>query len=301
MNGDIRDVAERLGARLKRVGPHEFAGPCPKCGGTDRFGINTRKDIWNCRGCGIGGDAISLARHVIDMGFAEAREFVTGEKVAATRQAKAPARPAKIDEDASERDKARWIWRQRRPIAGTVAEVYLRQARGYGGMIPSTLGYLPARGGYEPALIAAFGLCGEPEPGVLAIADADVNAVQLVKLRPDGSGKADVEPNKIIIGRGALGSPIVLAPMNDLLGLAIVEGLEDALSIHAATGLGAWASGGAGRMPALAPAVPDYVDFVTIVSDRDPAGIKGAGALAEGLRARGIEHTATFADGGRAA
>jgi hypothetical protein len=84
--------------------------------------------------------------------------------------------------------------------------------------------------------MAAFGMPIEPEPGVLAIADNAVMAVQLVKLRPDGSGKADIKPNKIIIGQGALGSPIVLAPPNDLLGLAITEGIDDALSIHEATG-----------------------------------------------------------------
>ena len=110
-----------------------------------------------------------------------------------------------------------------------------------------------------------------------------------MKLKPDGSGKADIEPNKIIIGKGALGSPIVLAPPNDLLGLAICEGVEDALSVHEATGLGTWASGGATRMPALAEAMPDYIDFVTVVADRDPAGVKG-GRLADWLRRRGIEH-----------
>ena len=73
----------------------------------------------------------------------------------------------------------------------------------------ATLAFLPARD-YPPALIAAFGLCSEPEPGVLAIAGADVKAVQLVKLKPDGSGKADLEPNKIIIGKGAVGSPSCL-------------------------------------------------------------------------------------------
>ena len=36
------------------------------------------------------------------------------------------------------------------------------------------------------------------------------------------------------------------------MGLGIAEGFEDALSIHQATGLGAWASGGASFMPKLA-------------------------------------------------
>jgi hypothetical protein len=125
-------------------------------------------------------------------------------------------------------------------------------------------------------------------------------AVQIIKLKPDGSGKADIEPNKIIVGRGALGAPIVLAPPNDLLGLAIAEGIEDALSIHASTGHGAWASGGATRMPALADTVPEYIDFVTIVADSDPSSVKGAIGLSDGLRRRGIEHAVTFLQGGGA-
>ena len=39
---DIMAVAEGLGAQLHRVGAAEWAGPCPRCGGTDRFGVNTR-------------------------------------------------------------------------------------------------------------------------------------------------------------------------------------------------------------------------------------------------------------------
>jgi hypothetical protein len=33
------DEAERRGIKLKRVGA-EHIGPCPKCGGDDRFAIN---------------------------------------------------------------------------------------------------------------------------------------------------------------------------------------------------------------------------------------------------------------------
>ena len=71
-----------------------------------------------------------------------------------------------------------------------------------------------------------------------AIADDAVMAVQLIKLRADGTGKADVEPSKVIIGRAALSSPVVLAPPNDLIGIAICEGLADS-SIHEAMDLGA--------------------------------------------------------------
>ena len=34
-------------------------GPCPVCGGTDRFSINIRKQVFRCRVCNIGGDVIA--------------------------------------------------------------------------------------------------------------------------------------------------------------------------------------------------------------------------------------------------
>jgi hypothetical protein len=62
---DILNLAERqFGAKLKKVTPTEWVGPCPKCG-TDRFSINTSKQIFNCRGCSAGGDAIALVRLVL--------------------------------------------------------------------------------------------------------------------------------------------------------------------------------------------------------------------------------------------
>jgi hypothetical protein len=85
------------------------------------------------------------------------------------------------------------------------------------------------------------------------------------------------------------GSPIVLAPPNDGLGLLIAEGIETALSGHAGSGLGAWAAGSAGQLPAIADAVPDYVETVTIAAEADAAGLRGAIALAHRLAARGIE------------
>jgi hypothetical protein len=85
------------------------------------------------------------------------------------------------------------------------------------------------------------------------------------------------------------GSPIVLAPPNDGFGLAITEGIEDGLSVFAATGLGVWVAGSARFMPALAGAVPNYIDAATVYGHNDQAGQRGAGAPARRLTARGIE------------
>jgi hypothetical protein len=182
--------------------------------------------------------------------------------------------------------KARWLWSTRKPIRGTIAETYLRQARGYRGPLPATLGYLAPRGEHGPAMIAAFGLATEPEPAELAIAGDDIRGIHITRLKPDGSGKAGSERDKIMLA-ASIGWPIVLAPPNDLLGLAIAEGIEDALSAHQATGLGAWAAGSASRLPALADVVPWYIEAITIFRDDDEAGRRHADELADRLIARG--------------
>ena len=64
---------------------------------------------------------------------------------------------------------------------------------------------------------------------------------------------------------------------------AITEGIEDGLSVHEATGLGAWAAGSASRMPAMAEAVPNYIECVTVIADADEAGTTNAKKLSEAL------------------
>jgi hypothetical protein len=220
-----------------------------------------------------------------------------------------PERLVKIRSDAAKRQaaeqagslrKCRWLWSASVPIASASPPlVYLREARRYRGPIPATLRWLPPRKPeHHHVLIAAFGLATEPEPGVLSVADAAVVAVHLTLLQPDGTAKADVDIPKLIIGQGSAGVPICIAPPNDVLGLAITEGIEDGLSAHCATGLGVWVAGSAGRMPPLADMVPIYVDCVTVVADADPAGRRHAVKLAARLVARGIE-TRLAGEGGQ--
>jgi len=68
----------RRGIQLKRQGV-ERVGPCPRCGGTDRFAINTVKNVYNCRGCGHGGDVIELVQWLDNCQFTEAVETLTGQ------------------------------------------------------------------------------------------------------------------------------------------------------------------------------------------------------------------------------
>jgi hypothetical protein len=184
-------------------------------------------------------------------------------------------------------------------ISGTIAETYLRR-RGIACDLPSTLSFLPARKPeHHPALLAVFGLPDEPEPGAFWINRRKISGVHLTLLAPDGLSKVGTERDKFMVGPSA-GWPIVLAPPNDGLALVIAEGIETALSMHQATGLGAWAAGSAGRMPPLANVIPDYVECVTIATEEDEAGMRGASELAGRLNAPGIEVLMAEANNGGA-
>ena len=191
---------------------------------------------------------------------------------------------------AAMRDKAALaarLWNTRNPITEDCpAWLYLRQTRGYAGAIPATLGYLPANGKHAPAMIAAFGFCEEPEPGLID-PPANVTGVHITRLTPDGSKSPEDKP-KIMLGPSA-GLPIVLAPVNDLLGMAITEGIEDGLSVFAETGLGIWAAGSAGNIPKIAAAIPSYVECVTIFAHRDETGMRFAKEAARLIAAMGTE------------
>jgi hypothetical protein len=88
---------------------------------------------------------------------------------------------------------------------------------------------------------------------------------------------------------GSSCQPIVLAPPNDLLGLAITEGIEDALTAYQATGLGAWVAGSADRLPRLGEMISSWIECVTIYAHPDEAGRNNAYALAERLYRRDVE------------
>jgi phage/plasmid primase-like uncharacterized protein len=292
-SADILAVAQTLGARLKKVGANEYAGPCPRCGGTDRFSINTKKRVYNCRGAGEGGDVIAMVRYVTGCSFIEACELITGDPrpdhschesptQCVARQAPEPAAPPRADE------RGLGLWRRAAPeIDQTPADLYLRE-RGFAPPYPGTLRYLPCAAEHPHALIAAFGLPDEPEPGLLWMPDAAVRAVHLTRLDPTGMSRLKSDSARIIVGQNGLGFPVAVAPINDGLGLVIAEGIENALSLGLSLGLGAWAACSHTRMSALASAVPSYVEAVTIVADPEPAALASATGLAEKLRHRGF-------------
>ena len=150
-DADILATAYRFPSiRVKRSGTSEFEGPCPMCGGTDRFSINIKKQVCNCRKCGLSGNVIALVQGITGGAFLEACEFINGtsrpdrsrdetleEKTSRlTERAKWQAQFQQREEEqrAAEAAKARRdeeaidkILDERRavPLAGTYGEAYL--------------------------------------------------------------------------------------------------------------------------------------------------------------------------------
>src|SRR5512139_2988349 len=72
VNGIFKKVASTNGG--------EWAGPCPFCGGRDRFRVWPEEDggRWWCRGCGKNGDTIQYLRDTQGMSYREAVEALGG-------------------------------------------------------------------------------------------------------------------------------------------------------------------------------------------------------------------------------
>jgi hypothetical protein len=132
----IADVADLLCIEgLRRAGV-ERVGPCPQCGGDDRFGINPRKGVFGCRKCGAKGDVIGLVMHVRQVSFPEALHWLCGprqEISAAERaqrdQAAEANRQARAAEAAQYRARAvadaRRLWNAGMAAEGTAVRDYL--------------------------------------------------------------------------------------------------------------------------------------------------------------------------------
>jgi putative DNA primase/helicase len=157
------------------------------------------------------------------------------------------------------------IWRDAEPIQGTPATVYFR-GRGIGLELPPSLRFHPGlkhgpTGRILPAVIAGVQGAGR-----------SLNAVHRIYLRPDGSGKADVEKHQQKMTLGTMiGGAVRLACARETMGIA--EGIETALSAMEMSGLPVWAACGS-RLPDIA--LPPVVKRVVIFADNGEAGIEAA-------------------------
>lgn len=272
---DILELADELAIEgLKRSGG-EMVGPCPTCGGEDRFSINGRKNIFNCRHCG-GGDPIALVQMVKGIDFPAALDYLAGERqeisdeeLRKRREVRDRERKKREQEAERYRQKhiklAREIWAQGIAPERTAVREYL-SIRGFPvdrlPILPRCLRFHPAlpymvQEGKEwrevhrgPAMLA-----------VVATPDGQGGAVHRTWIDLDKpKGKAEIEHNgkrlesKTVIGSKKGGAIRLFTPRPEIMSKPITlfmgEGIETTLTAAAAGDPGAlyWAGVDLGNM-----------------------------------------------------
>lgn len=278
----IEDEISRRGIRLR--GAVERVGPCPVCGGSDRFAINIRKQIWNCRRCQRGGDIISFVQLVDGCSFAEAVATLAGETPRPQIVANKPV-PKTGDDDAERTARALAIWREAEDPRGTLVETYFHH-RGLD-MPEEAAGEAirfhprcPFNGAQVPAMVALVRDVVTNEPKAIHRTALDANGC---KASVDGNDRLSLGP----VGGGA----VKLTPdENVTLCLGIGEGIESTLSMRLAREFGnspIWALLSAGQVAAF-PVLPG-IGCMWIAVDNDPAGTKAARECAARWRKSGRE------------
>lgn len=154
----IGRVAEMLEiGNLGRAG-REMVGPCPMCGGDDRFSINLQKNLFNCRKCGSAGDQVRLVEVVRRITFRAAVDWLVGpsqelseaERAERVKMAEAAAAERAREANAFRRraiSEARAIWQAGQPAEDTPVRDYLTR-RGIDRArfpMPKTIRFDPAR------------------------------------------------------------------------------------------------------------------------------------------------------------
>ncbi|SMC69205.1 toprim domain-containing protein [Primorskyibacter flagellatus] len=184
---------------------------------------------------------------------------------------------------------AKQVWQDAQPIGGTLAETYLRKARGITCDLPRTLRFHGScwhgpTAKRHPALVAA-------------VQGADGACVHRTYLRADGTGKAAIDPAKMMLG-GAAGGAVRL--MDGAGPLVVTEGIETALSLASGLLRGpatVWAALSTSGIRALH--LPDTPKRLTIAPDGDTAGREAANALAARAHALGWQVSLLPAPDGR--
>jgi len=164
---------------------------------------------------------------------------------------------------------------------GTPAQAYL-EGRGIHGLrltkLRSTLRFHP---------VALHTPSGLHLPAMLAqIRDSkgDALGVHRTFLKPDGSGKAEVTPAKMMLGPSS-GGAVRFGPDNRVIALA--EGIETALSVSRASRLTVWATLSTSGLKGLILPPPPVAEVVIIAADHDEAGLAAAEVTAARLEAEG--------------
>lgn len=192
-----------------------------------------------------------------------------GDETAAADALPVASRSVVVQPRAEDRiARARAIWNEGVPLAGSVAERHLRRRRITRALESPALRFHPRATSIDdrhrrPAVLAA-----------LTDLAGDIQGMQITLLSQYGAGKATVPTPRRVVGR-LVGGAVRLDPLGPAL--AIAEGVETALSASEALALPAWAALTARNLSLFTP--PEGVQRLIIAADNGAAGIEAAETL----------------------
>lgn len=278
----LRDAREATTGRwygiLSAIGVDEKTlsgrhGPCPICGGRDRFRFDDKdgRGTYYCSGCGPG-DGFGLIMKLRDMDFRSAIDVI--EPLIGVTEKITPNRD----------DPRKSI---RRIISGclpaAVDDAVGRYLRGRGISVTPSVGHHPGLAYFEgkekigtwPAMI-----------GVVRDSRGQCRALHRTWIS-DGRKAPVASPKKLTSATGSLsGCAIRLFPAGEMIGIA--EGIETACAATQLTGIPTWSVISAGLLEQFE--LPDGVGSMVVFGDNDEnyTGQKAAYALAHRMAMRGV-------------
>lgn len=290
----IHELKARLAERMEPLALALMATPpSMRTRGELRFGrkgalavriAGPKRGTWQDFSGSAGGDAIDLIRHArrcdAREAFAWARAWLGEPPAKAMHPPPPPIAPPPSDiRPAGEWSlaTARRLWREALPARGTLAEKYL-SARGLALPDDAPLRFHPRAWRNRD--------CGPPGPAMLALMTSPDTAepvgVHVTYLRADGSGKADGDRVKVMLG----GAGVIRLAQIEGSELGVAEGIETALAVAQRAGWRpVWAATSAGavaRFPIMAS-----VEALTLFADADAPGMTAAHHAAKRWRDAG--------------
>jgi len=255
-------ILEALGVEPKLLSKHN--GPCPFCGGKDRFRFTDHEGmgLWVCNQCGTG-NGVHFAKKFLDVDFVTAMKKI--EEILPSIEIKpepkrAPPRvmlnrywnsasPLSAHGDPVADyliNRGVWVWPASSEVRSRKGVTYFDEGR---------------RVGSYDAMIARV-RDDQGKPTTLH-----------VTYLSDGKKAAVPSPKKILSEMGS-GAHIRLFPAEKVL--AVAEGIETALAVRAHTGMAVWAGISAGGLRNLV--IPNIVEELHIFADNDAESFTGQAA-----------------------
>lgn len=261
-------------------------GPCPLCGGKDRFRWDNLdgRGTFICNSCGAG-NGMHLAIQFTGQPFHVIAPRI--DTMLGNLNADAPQQRQVMSDD-KRKDLLRATLAATHPVKpGDLVDTYLAtrylDRRAY----PSALRFGEAlndgEGGVRPCMVAMVDVYGETDSG----GRPRPCSLHRTFLRPDGKGKAEMKaPRKLTPGTLPDGACVMLSDWPGYGAIGIAEGIETAMSASALFEMPVWAALNATMMEKWLP--PEGAEEVSIFIDNDAnfRGLRAGGILANKLRTK---------------